>query len=178
MKTVGKLFFLFTVVTFLEVYLLLELTNLTSWWVTVATVFVPGILGAWLARREGSRAIRQIREAMLLGQEPARAILDGVIVLVASVLLITPGVLTDVTGLLLLIPPIRRRVAEVAGRRFRAYVDRKLQSGSIFVYGGGGAGPRYDDGPFEIIDAEDVPKPARTSTEPRNANLQPRSTNE
>jgi UPF0716 protein FxsA len=159
MKTLGKLFLLFTVVSIVEVYLLLELAKATSWWVSVATVLVPGMVGAWLAKREGARALRQIREAVVLGEEPARAILDGVIVLVASVLLITPGVLTDITGILLLVPPVRRRVREIAGRRVRAYIDRKMERGSVLVYGGGSRSPTFDEGPFEIIDAEDVAKP-------------------
>jgi UPF0716 protein FxsA len=159
MKTVGKLFFLFTVVSFVELYLLLELAKLTSWWVTVATVLVPGLLGAWLAKREGARALRQIRDSVVLGQEPARAILDGVVVLVASVLLIAPGVLTDVTALFLLLPPIRRRVVEIAGKRVRAYIDKRLRNGSIVAYGGGMKGPVFDEAPYEIIDAEDLPKP-------------------
>ena len=146
MKTVARLFLLMTVVTMVELFLLLKLGQLTSWWVTVAMIVVPGLLGAWLARREGARALGAIREAMSLQREPAGAILDGVIVLVAAVLLMTPGVLTDLTGLALLVPPVRLVVREYAKRRLRSALDRRIASGSVHVGG------------YEVIDADDIPK--------------------
>jgi UPF0716 protein FxsA len=158
MRTLGKLFFLFTVVSAVELYLLFRLAQWTSWPVTIATVLVPGMLGAWLAKREGARVLRQIREAMVLGQEPAQVFLDGAAVLVASAFLIAPGVLTDVTGLLLLAPPVRRRVIAIVGRYIRKAIDRRLQNGNLFVFAGPGGGPRFDESPYEVIDAEDIPR--------------------
>ena len=146
MKTVARLFLLMTIVTMVELFLLLKLGQVTSWWVSVAMVVVPGLVGAWLARREGARALGAIREAMSLQREPAGAILDGVLVLVAAVLLITPGVLTDLTGLALLLPPVRQVVREYAKRRLRSALDRRITSGSVHVGG------------YEVIDAEDIPK--------------------
>ena len=94
---------------------------------------------------------------MMLQREPTGAILDGAIVLVAAALLITPGVLSDLTGLALLIPPVRRRVRDYARARIRAAIDRRLASGSIrfsdFATFAAGGDPGY-----EIIDAEDMPK--------------------
>ena len=81
--------------------------------------------------------------------------LDGAIVLVAGTLLITPGVLTDLTGLMLLIPPVRRGVGEYARRRVRRAIDQRLASGSIRM---GEFGPFGGDGSFEVIDAEDIRK--------------------
>ena len=66
--------------------------------------------------------------------------------LVAAVLLITPGVLTDVTGLALLLPPVRRVVREYARKRLKKALDQRLATGSIHVGG------------YEVIDAEDIPK--------------------
>jgi UPF0716 protein FxsA len=158
MRTVAKLFFLFTVVTAIEVFLLLKLAEATSWWVTVATIFVPGLLGAWLAKREGARAFREVLAALSLQREPTGAIVDGAIVLVASVLLITPGVLTDLTGLMLLVPPVRRTAGAYARRRLTRAIDRRFSSGSVRVFGVGGFGGD-GGGDFEVIDAEDIPKP-------------------
>jgi len=156
MRTIAKLFFLFTVVTAIEVFLLLKLAELTSWWITLATIFIPGLLGAWLARREGARAFREVGAALALQREPTGAILDGAIVLVASVLLITPGVLTDVTGLLLLVPPIRRFAREALRRRVTKAVDRRLSGSSFQVFR---SGPFTGDfGDSTVIDAEDIPK--------------------
>ena len=155
MKLLARLFLLFTLVTIVELYLLLKLAEVTNWWVTVAMVVVPGLVGAWLAKREGIKAFRGIREAASLTREPTGAILDGVIVLLAATLMITPGVLTDLTGLALLLPPVRRRVAVVVRTRFRRWLDRHVASGPVNVdlgrFGGGGT--------YEVIDAEDIPRP-------------------
>lgn len=157
MRTVAKLFLLFTLVSTVELYLLLKIGEWTSWWVTVGLIFVPGIAGAWLAKREGARALREVQAALSLQREPTGAILDGVIVLVAGALLIAPGVLTDLTGIALLIPPVRRLAREYAKRRLRRYVDGRLGSGSIGIvdlgrYAAGGARD------YDVIDAEDIPK--------------------
>lgn len=154
MKIVARLFLIFTIVTAAELYLLLKLAELTSWWVTVAMIIVPGLVGAWLAKREGMKALAAIRDAMALAREPAGAILDGVLVLVAGAFLITPGVLTDIAGLALLVPPVRRVVREMVRTRVKKAIDRRLADGSIRV--GGFDTMRRPD--YDVIDAEDIPK--------------------
>jgi UPF0716 protein FxsA len=151
-KTVTKLFLLFTVLTTVELVLLFKVAEWTSWWVTVGMVFIPGLVGAWLAKREGGRALRAIRDAIALGREPASAILDGAIVLVAATLLLTPGVLTDVAGVLLLIPTIRRPVRELVSHRLRASIERRVASAQVTYFSS-----RVDgDSRYEVIDADDI----------------------
>lgn len=163
MKTIGKLFLLFTIVTTVELVLLLKLAELTNWWVSAAMIVIPGLVGAWLLKREGAKAFRAVVEAMSLQREPTTVILDGVLILIASVLLITPGVLTDLTGLALLIPAVRAVAREAIRRRVRTAVDQKLSEGRIRMATFDG----YDNAPFggarhaEVIDAEDIPKPGR-----------------
>ena len=154
MKIVARLFLLITLVTVVELYLLLKLAEVTSWWVTAAMVLVPGLLGAWLAKREGTKALRGIREAMTLSREPTGAILDAVMVLLAGAFLITPGVLTDLAGLALLVPPVRHAAAGVVRRRVRGAIDRGFASGAINVVDFG----RHEPGSYEVIDAEDIPR--------------------
>lgn len=154
MKVIAKLFLLFTLVAAVEVFLLLRLAQATSWWVTVATILVPGIVGAWLARREGMKALAGVREAASLAREPGGAILDGAIVLVAATLMIAPGVLTDLTGILLLVPPVRKGVREYARARLGRAIGRRMASGSINIVD---FGPR-GGAPYDVIDAEDIPK--------------------
>jgi UPF0716 protein FxsA len=156
-KIVARLFLLFTLVSVVEVYLLLKVAQITSWWVTAAMVFVPGILGAWLAKREGAKAIREVGAALSLQREPTEAILDGAIVLVAAAFLIAPGVLTDLTGLALLVPPVRRMVREAIRARVRRAIDRKIASGGIRMVDFRNFGP-MGGRDYDVIDAEDIPK--------------------
>ena len=157
MKVVARLFALFTIITVVELFLLVELAELTSWWVTLATIVIPGLVGAWLLKREGTRALRDVKAAMMLQREPTGPILDGVIVLVAAALLITPGVLSDLTGLALLLPPIRRSVREYARKRIRTAIDRRLASGPMSFVDLAAYAAGADPG-YEIIEAEDIPK--------------------
>lgn len=131
MKLLGKLFFLFTVTTLVELYLLILLTRYTSIWVTITTTLICSSLGAYLARREGLRAIKQLRAAMRLEQEPTTAIIDGAMLLVAAAFLFTPGVLSDIAGLLLLIPAVRRPVGAYAQKRVMDAIEKQLAKSSI-----------------------------------------------
>jgi UPF0716 protein FxsA len=134
MKLLAKLFLLFTVVTTIETYLLVLLTRYTNIWVTIAMIVVPGLLGAYLAKREGKRAWDQIKAAMRLEQEPTTAVLDGALLLLAAAFLITPGVLTDLTGLCLLLPFIRRPIREYAKKRIHQAIENQIGSGNFKLF--------------------------------------------
>src|SRR5215470_8150980 len=101
------LFLLFTVVPLLELAMLIWLGEWTVWWVPVLIVLADALLGAALVRWQGLRTLRRIQEDMAAGRMPGDALVDGALVLVGAVLLITPGVLTDIAGFALLIPPVR-----------------------------------------------------------------------
>lgn len=127
---VAKLLLLFTIVPLVELYLLLLLGQSMGLWPTVALVLVTGVLGAALGKREGLRVWRSWQQALAQGRIPEEGILGGVLVLIGGVLLVTPGVLTDVTGLLLLIPPTRRLIANVV----RARLEKRFSTQSTFQY--------------------------------------------
>lgn len=112
-----KLFLLFTVVPAVELYLLVRIGEWMGAFETVWMVVTMGFVGAWLAKREGLGVLRQIQEDLGRGIPPADRIVEGLMVLVGSVLLITPGVLTDLVAIFLLVPPIRRALAPVVRRR-------------------------------------------------------------
>ncbi len=101
------LFLLFTLMPLVELWLLFQLSGVFGFLPTVLIVLLTGIVGASLARWQGWQAISRIQNEMRQGLLPAKALGDGVLILVAGVLLITPGVITDVLGLSLLIPPLR-----------------------------------------------------------------------
>jgi UPF0716 protein FxsA len=103
-----KLLLLFLVVPFVELALLLLLGSYTAWYVPLILAVVTGVLGAALARHQGWRTIRRVQRELREGMLPGDALLDGAMILVAGALLLTPGVLTDAVGILLLIPFTRR----------------------------------------------------------------------
>ena len=104
------LFLLFTIVPLVEVTLLIRIGQATEWWVPILLVIFTGIAGAALARWQGFQVLERIREELRAGRMPTNSLLDAFLILLAGILLVTPGVLTDVAGCLLLIPPIRALV--------------------------------------------------------------------
>ena len=105
-----RLFLAFTIIPALELYLLIQLGSMLGVLATVAVVLTTGLLGAWMARMEGWNTMVRMQDALRQGRLPADEMLDGILVMVAGVVLITPGFLTDVAGLLLLFPPTRMPV--------------------------------------------------------------------
>ncbi len=116
-----QLLLLLTIVPFVELAILLRLADAFSWSATLALVIVTGIVGAWLARREGMRALSTLQREMAEGHVPADAIVDALLIFVAGVVLVTPGVLTDLCGFALLVPYIRSIVKR---RLHRFFSDR------------------------------------------------------
>ncbi|QDT64638.1 FxsA family protein [Calycomorphotria hydatis] len=101
------LLLLFTVVPLVEFSLLIWLGQHMGLLPTIGLVLFTGIVGAALAKREGLRTWARFHAEMAEGKMPANPMLDGMMILAASALLVTPGVLTDIVGFSLLIPPIR-----------------------------------------------------------------------
>ncbi len=130
------LFLAFTVVPLLELYLLIGIGRQVGVLPTLGMVLVSGLAGAWLAKREGRRVLRDWRAATAQGRLPEEGILSGALVLAGGVLLVTPGVLTDVLGFLLLIPVTRRFIAA----RLRRGLERRMQAGTLRVTHFGGVG--------------------------------------
>ena len=126
----GWLLLAFILVPLLELYLLLHIGAHVGFLPTVAAVVVEGIFGAWLARREGRRVWRAWREALERMEPPAAGVIDGVLVLVGAVLLLTPGVLTDVVGIFLLVPFTRR----IAAKRVRRALERRIEQGRLQIW--------------------------------------------
>jgi UPF0716 protein FxsA len=120
-----KLFVAFVIVPLVEVMLLIELGQRIGFWPTVAVQVVTGLVGAGLARDQGAAIWSRIHSDLGEGKLPTESMVDGLLVLAAGLVLLTPGLLTDAVGILLLIPPARRKVNEWLRRRFRARLDEK-----------------------------------------------------
>jgi UPF0716 protein FxsA len=115
-----RLLALFILVPIVELVLLLQVAKYTSITATLALVVVTGLLGTALARSQGARTFRQIALELQQGRLPTDAVLDAAAIFVAGALLLTPGLLTDLAGLFLLIPFTRRHIRAAAGRWLRS----------------------------------------------------------
>lgn len=130
----GRLFLLFTLVPLVELYLLVTIGGIMGVGPTIALVAATGFAGAWLARREGRRALASYQESLSQGQMPEDGIISGLLILAGAVMLITPGVMTDVFGLSMMIPPLRRGVAGIIQGR----LQKRIEAGEIQVLSSGG----------------------------------------
>jgi UPF0716 protein FxsA len=141
----GRLFLLFTLVPLVELFLLIEIGGVVGVLPTIGLIAATGMLGAYLAKREGRRALASYQQALANGKMPEDGIISALLILVGGVLLIAPGVITDVLGLALMIPPIRRGVAKLVMRRVEARIGtgdlRVMHIGPGF---GPGCGPTVD----------------------------------
>lgn len=117
------LFLLFTLLPLIELSILIWVGGQTAWWLPVLMVIGTGVLGAALARWQGWQVLRRIRADAQAGRMPADALIDGVLILVAGILLVTPGVLSDLLGVVLLIPPLRA----VVKRAVAAWMQRNIE---------------------------------------------------
>ncbi len=125
----AKLLFLFVVVPFVELYILIELGTRIGAMPTLGIVIITGIVGAALAKHQGLEVLRRIQIEMSSMQMPGDAMFDGVLVLIGGILLMTPGILTDITGFLFLIP-FSRGILKLY---IKNWVSRKIQSSEHFL---------------------------------------------
>lgn len=142
-----RLILLFTAVPFLELALLVWIGGEIGFLPTVALVLLTGVAGAALARHQGLATWRRFQAALAAGRLPGRELLEGLLVLLAGALLLTPGVLTDAAGFVLLVPPARHRIV--------ARLERRLQG--HLVSARRATRPREDgviDAEFEVLDDE------------------------
>ena len=132
----GRLFLLFILVPIVELMLLIKMGQVVGLLPTLGLILVTGFAGAWLARREGFRAFSRFTQTMARGEIPADAALDGIAVLIGGAFLLTPGVLTDLVGFSLLLPPVRSRVK----RRLVEAAKRGIEKGTMRVHMSGMGG--------------------------------------
>jgi UPF0716 protein FxsA len=111
---------LFILVPLVEIAVIIQVGHWLGVLDTIALLLLVSIVGAWLVKRQGIGVLRRIRAELDAGRVPGAALVEGAVVLVAGVLLLTPGFVTDAFGLVLLVPPVRRLVVGRSRRRFSA----------------------------------------------------------
>ena len=135
-----RLLLLFTLVPLLELFLLLKLTEWwDSAWYTFLLVIATGVVGAALARWQGIRTWQRFHRDLAEGRLPADALVDGMLIFLAGGLLLTPGILTDLVGFALLLPPVRAILKSRLRKRFQADF-----TGQSHVYTWRNTPPRQD----------------------------------
>ncbi|MFS0556595.1 FxsA family protein [Brevibacillus sp. 179-C9.3 HS] len=107
---------LFVVAFGLELWGLITIGSWIGGWNTVALVILTGILGAWLARQQGMQVFRMVQHQLARGQMPTDSLIDGVLILIGGILLLLPGFVTDVIGLVFLIPYTRMIIRHLLKR--------------------------------------------------------------
>jgi UPF0716 protein FxsA len=108
---------LFIVVPIAELAVIIQVGQLVGVWWTIALLLADSLLGAYLMRSQGRAAWRRFNAAIAEGRAPTREVLDGVLVIFGGALLLTPGFITDIFGLLFLFPPTRVLVRGLIIRR-------------------------------------------------------------
>ena len=117
----ARLFLLIILLPVLEIAVLFWLADLTNWLVVVGLLIGAGVLGAVLARQQSLRSMRRLSDELRGGKLPGDALFDAMLVSLAGLLLILPGLLSDVVALLLLFPMTRRMIKAAARRRVQRH---------------------------------------------------------
>jgi UPF0716 protein FxsA len=140
---------LFIAVPIVEIYVIIQVGQAIGALWTIALLVADSILGSMLMRAQGRAAWRRFNAAIAESRVPAREVLDGVLVVFGGALLLTPGFVTDIFGLIFLLPPTRAIVRRLLVRRF---------GGRIRVSAPPGAGSGFDvDGTAHEVDPRVLP---------------------
>ncbi len=126
----ARLLLLFLVIPLVELALLIEIGRRIGTAATIGIIVVTGVLGAFLARRQGLGVLRRAREEMAAGRLPVGPLADGVMILFAGAVLLTPGLLTDVLGFLCLVPQTRAWIRARLWKR----LERWIRDGTVRVH--------------------------------------------
>ena len=113
-----RLFLLFTVVPAIELYLLIKVGGIIGAERTIIIIILTGIIGAYLAKREGAKVWFDVQKKLASGQLPGQELVEALLLLITGALLVTPGFLTDIVGFAFLIPLVRKFVAAELKKRF------------------------------------------------------------
>ncbi|WP_439939563.1 FxsA family protein [Nocardia sp. N13] len=112
----------FVLVPLVEIWAILQVGQLVGPWWTIVLLVLDSLVGAWLIKREGGRAWQALRQALQNGRMPARELADGALILIGGTLMLSPGFVLDVAGILLILPFTR----PVARRLLTSVVERRL----------------------------------------------------
>ena len=152
------IFLALVLVPLIEIALFIEVGGWLGLWPTLGIVVLTAIAGATLLRAQGMATIGELRGRIDRGQDPSGPLAHGALILVAGIVLMTPGFFTDAVGLALLVPPVRAAVIRYLAKR----VVTVVTSGDGPGRDGPRRGPRPGpgggtvEGEYEVVDPEDA----------------------
>lgn len=120
---------LFIAVPLIEIAVFIQVGGILGLWPTIALVLLTAVAGTALLRAQGLATLRRAQSSLERGEAPLREVFDGACLLIAGVLLLTPGFVTDAAGLILFLPPVR---AGLLG-----WLGGAIRTGKVHVSGGG-----------------------------------------
>jgi len=109
----ARLFLIFTGVSLLEIFVLVKVGGFLGVWPTISLVIITALIGSALVRSQGLQLVQKLQQRMAAGEMPGQQLVEGIMLIITGVLLVTPGFVTDISGLLLLQPTIRANIAKV-----------------------------------------------------------------
>jgi UPF0716 protein FxsA len=121
-----RLLLIFIIVPLLELLVIVEVSSRIGLPETILALIVISVLGAALAKREGTNAWQKIQNEMAQGRMPGDPLIEGGVILAGAVLLLTPGFITDALGLAMLFPPTRKAALALAKRQLKKSVVHKV----------------------------------------------------
>ena len=127
-----KLFLAFTLIPFLELYLLIKIGYYLGAFNTILVVILTGFLGAYLAKLQGIKTMMRVRQSLNRGKLPAEEMVDALLIFVAGVVLLTPGFVTDLAGVAILIPNTRFRFKRWLRKKFDKWISENKANIVIF----------------------------------------------
>jgi len=117
-----KLFLAFTLIPFVEIYLLIEVGTVIGPFSTLTLVVLTAFIGAYLARMQGMQTMLRVRSSLQQGIMPTEDLVDGLLIFIAGIVLLTPGFMTDLVGLLVLLPRTRVYIKRFVRDRFNQWI--------------------------------------------------------
>lgn len=131
----ARILILLLLAPIIELSLLIYVGTRIGFWPTIGIVVVTALIGSVMLRREGLAVWRRFNDRLNAGGLPGKELVDGVIILLAGALLITPGVLTDVAGICGLLPQTRAVIRRFVMKRVQASIARGSTSAGFFSFG-------------------------------------------
>jgi len=136
-----RLFFIFTIIPAAELWVLFQVSERIGFLETIWLIIITGVVGAAMSKREGVKVIHELKESIRKGQPPGNSVIEGILVLIGGLLLITPGIMTDIFGFSLIFPFTRKRLAPLIQKATSQSMQMNTANGDSINFGQMQAGP-------------------------------------